>query len=170
MQAYALTQLNVFALRGFIFRDIHEKQGRSSSNSGYEIREWKRIFCFQYSIFNIQTSIFNLQTSIFNIQTSIFNIQTSIFNIQTSIFNIQTSTLSYFHYLKNYEGANGGTQLSVNSNFSAKYQLTTIFLANSQLTTNFGQLLTFTFLQQILFCHNPNFLYFSTSITFSGRP
>ena len=38
VQAYALTQLNVFALRGFIFRDIHEKQGRSSSNSGYEIQ------------------------------------------------------------------------------------------------------------------------------------
>ena len=25
IQAYALTQLNVFALRGFIFRDIHKK-------------------------------------------------------------------------------------------------------------------------------------------------
>ena len=25
VQAYALTQLNVFALRGFIFRDIHKK-------------------------------------------------------------------------------------------------------------------------------------------------
>ena len=34
IQAYALTQLNVFALRGFIFRDIHKTQGRSSSNSG----------------------------------------------------------------------------------------------------------------------------------------
>ena len=32
IQVYALTQLNVFALRGFIFRDIHKKQGRSSSN------------------------------------------------------------------------------------------------------------------------------------------
>ena len=53
--------------------------------------------------------------------------------------------------------------------FSAKYQLTTIFLANSQLTANFGLLLTFTFLQQI-FCHNLNFLYFSTSITFGVRP
>ena len=43
-QAYALTQLNVFALRGFIFRDIHKKQGRSSSDSGYEIQkiwDWK---------------------------------------------------------------------------------------------------------------------------------
>ena len=39
IQAYALTQLNVFALRGFIFRDIHKKQGRSSSNSGYEIQK-----------------------------------------------------------------------------------------------------------------------------------
>ena len=28
--------------------------------------------------------------------------------------------------------------------FSAKYQLNAIFLGNSQLTTNFGQLLTFT--------------------------
>ena len=40
-QAYALTQLNVFTLRGFIFRDIHKKQGRSS---GYEIQKicgWK---------------------------------------------------------------------------------------------------------------------------------
>ena len=39
IQAYALTQLNVFALRGFIFRDIHKKQGRSSSNSGYKIQK-----------------------------------------------------------------------------------------------------------------------------------
>ena len=35
------------------------------------------------------------------------------------------------------------------TNFSAKYQLTSILGASSQLTTNFGQLLTFTFLQQI---------------------
>ena len=44
IHAYALTQLNVFALRGFIFRDIHKKQGRSSSNSGYKIQKmcgWK---------------------------------------------------------------------------------------------------------------------------------
>ena len=44
MQAYALTQLNVFALRGFIVRDIHKKQGRSWSSSGYEIQKicrWK---------------------------------------------------------------------------------------------------------------------------------
>ena len=60
------------------------------------------------------------------------------------------------------------SQLS--TNFSAKNQLTTIFLANSQLTTNFGYLSTFTFLQPILFRHNPNFLYFSTSINFGGRP
>ena len=56
------------------------------------------------------------------------------------------------------------------AHFLAKYQLTTIFLPNSQLTTKFGLLLTFTFLQRILFRHNPNFLYFSTSITFGGRP
>ena len=42
------------------------------------------------------------------------------------------------------------------ANFSAKYQLTTIFWANSQLTTNFGWLLTFTFLQRILFRYNQN--------------
>ena len=44
IQAYAITQLNVFALRGFIFLDIHKKQGRSSSDSGYEIQKmcgWK---------------------------------------------------------------------------------------------------------------------------------
>ena len=44
LQAYAFTQLNVFALRGFIFRDIHNKQVRSSSNSRYEIQKicgWK---------------------------------------------------------------------------------------------------------------------------------
>ena len=35
IHANALTQLNVFAVRGFIFRDIHKNQGRSSSNSGY---------------------------------------------------------------------------------------------------------------------------------------
>ena len=39
IQAYALTQRNVFALRGFIFHDIHKKQGRSSSNSRYEIQK-----------------------------------------------------------------------------------------------------------------------------------
>ena len=54
------------------------------------------------------------------------------------------------------------SQLS--TNFSAKNQLTTIFLANSQLTTNFGYLSTFTFLQPILFRHNPNFLYFSMHV------
>ena len=54
------------------------------------------------------------------------------------------------------------------TNFSAKYQLTTICLANSQqLTTNFGQLLTFTFLQGILVCNSLNFLHFSTTITLS---
>ena len=46
IQAYALTQLNVFALRGLIFRDIHKKtrKDRSSSDSGYEIQKmcgWK---------------------------------------------------------------------------------------------------------------------------------
>ena len=37
----------------------------------------------------------------------------------------------------------------ITTDVSAKYKLTTIFLVNSQLTTNFDQLLTFTFLQQI---------------------
>ena len=32
-----------FALRGFIFLDIHKKQGRSSSNSGYKIQKKKRL-------------------------------------------------------------------------------------------------------------------------------
>ena len=47
IHAHPLKQLNVFALRGFIFRDIHKKkrkQGRSSSNSGYKIQKicgWK---------------------------------------------------------------------------------------------------------------------------------
>ena len=45
MHAYSLMYLNVFALRGFIFRDIHKKkQRRSSSNSGYKIQKlcgWK---------------------------------------------------------------------------------------------------------------------------------
>ena len=48
IQAYALTQLNVFALRGFIVRDIYKKQGRSWSSSGYEIQKicrWKIYSC-----------------------------------------------------------------------------------------------------------------------------
>ena len=40
IHAYALTYLNVFALRRFIFRDIYKKQGRSSSNSGYKIQKY----------------------------------------------------------------------------------------------------------------------------------
>ena len=56
---------------------------------------------------------------------------------------------------------NGGTQFSVNYYF---------FSSSSQLTTNFGWLLTFTFLQRILFRHNPNFPSLSKSITFGGRP
>ena len=39
--AYALTQLNVFALSGFIFLDFHKNQGRSLSNSGYKIPKKK---------------------------------------------------------------------------------------------------------------------------------
>ena len=44
MHDFALTWLNVFALRGFIFLDLHKKQGRSSSNSCYKIQKisgWK---------------------------------------------------------------------------------------------------------------------------------
>ena len=38
--AYAPTQLNVFAFRGFfVFHDIHKKQGRSLSKSGYKIQK-----------------------------------------------------------------------------------------------------------------------------------
>ena len=41
VHAYADTQLNVFfALMGFIFRDIHKKQGRNFSNSGYKIQNY----------------------------------------------------------------------------------------------------------------------------------
>ena len=39
IHAYAPTWRNVVALRGFIFRDIHKKQRRSSSNSGYRIQK-----------------------------------------------------------------------------------------------------------------------------------
>ena len=44
IHALPLKLLNVLALRGFIFRDIHKKQGRSSSKSGYRIQKicgWK---------------------------------------------------------------------------------------------------------------------------------
>ena len=44
IHAYVLTSLNFFALRGFIFRDIHKTHGRSSSNKGYKIQKicgWK---------------------------------------------------------------------------------------------------------------------------------
>ena len=55
--------------------------------------------------------------------------------------------------------------------FSAKNQLTTIFfLVYSLFTTNLCYLSTFTFLQRILFCHNPYFFYFSTSINFGVGP
>ena len=39
IHAYALMWLNVFALRGFIFLDIHKKNGRSESNSGHKIQK-----------------------------------------------------------------------------------------------------------------------------------
>ena len=48
------------------------------------------------------------------------------------------------------------------------YQLTTNFSANCQLTTDFSQLLTFILLQRKILHHNPNFLYFSTPISFAG--
>ena len=60
------------------------------------------------------------------------------------------------------EGANGGTQFSVNCYFSGQISVNySIVLASSQLTTNYGLLITFTFLQQILFRHNPNFSSFT---------
>ena len=37
--AYALTQLSVFAFRGFFFHDIPKKQGRSLSKWGYKIQK-----------------------------------------------------------------------------------------------------------------------------------
>ena len=40
IRAYALIQLNFFALRGFIFRDIRKIRGRSSSNSRYKIQKY----------------------------------------------------------------------------------------------------------------------------------
>ena len=43
IRAYALAQLNVFALKGFIFRDIHKKR-KEFENSGYKIQKlcgWK---------------------------------------------------------------------------------------------------------------------------------
>ena len=71
-------------------------------------------------------------------------------------------------------GAKGGD--SVNSEWYNRRVLmgvlsvTTTFSAKYQLTANFGWPLTFTFLQRILFRHNPSFLYFSSSITFVGGP
>ena len=38
IHSYAVTYLNVFALRGFIFRDFTKKKGMSSSNSRYKIQ------------------------------------------------------------------------------------------------------------------------------------
>ena len=61
IHAYALTQLNVFALRGFIFRDIHKKQGRSSTNSGYKIQKicgWK--ICSPKRTFEAEVYISNI--------------------------------------------------------------------------------------------------------------
>ena len=49
------------------------------------------------------------------------------------------------------------------TNFSAKYELTTILGANSQLTTKRGWLLAFTFLQRILFRHNPIQIFFAAA-------
>ena len=37
--AYALTQLNVFAFRGFFFHDIPQKRGRGLSKWGYKIQK-----------------------------------------------------------------------------------------------------------------------------------
>ena len=42
IQAYALTQLNVFALRGFIFLDIHKKQGRRLVRAIWAIKYKKK--------------------------------------------------------------------------------------------------------------------------------
>ena len=37
--AYAVTQLNFFAFRGFFFHNILKKQGRSLTKSGYKIHK-----------------------------------------------------------------------------------------------------------------------------------
>ena len=37
--AYAVTQLNFFAFRGFFFHNILKKQGRSLTKSGYKIQK-----------------------------------------------------------------------------------------------------------------------------------
>ena len=58
----------------------------------------------------------------------------------------------------------GVPNYQLTTNFSANCQLTTIFLANCLLTTNFSYLLTFIISQRLI--HNPNFLYFKTSIRF----
>ena len=52
IHALPLKKLNVFALRGFIFRDIHKNQGRSLSNSGYRIQKkcgWKIYKIYKYT-------------------------------------------------------------------------------------------------------------------------
>ena len=68
------------------------------------------------------------------------------------------------------EEANGDTQFSVNYYFFGQISVNYYFWANSQLTTNFGWLLTFTFLQRILFRHNLTFPSFSKSIAFGAGP
>ena len=40
MHTYALTQLNLFCVKGFIFRDIHKMQRRSSSNSAIKYKKY----------------------------------------------------------------------------------------------------------------------------------
>ena len=57
----------------------------------------------EYFVFSIRYS--NCQYSIFKHQYSIFKPQYLIFKPQYSIFRLLY--LSYFHYLNNYEGANG---------------------------------------------------------------
>ena len=64
------------------------------------------------SVSGIYAKYSGMVAEYFVFKLSIFNIQTSIFNIQTSIFRLPY--LSYFHYLNNYESANGGNRFAVN--------------------------------------------------------
>ena len=51
-----------FALTGFIFRDIHQKQGRSSSKSGFKMQKicgWK--ICSRKRTFGAEVYISNIR-------------------------------------------------------------------------------------------------------------
>ena len=68
--------------------------------------------------------VFNIQTV--NIQYSVLKLQCLIFKPQNSIFRLLY--FSYFHYLTNYEGANGGTKFLVNCYFFGQISVNYYFL------------------------------------------